>query len=70
MKTDKRINRLESKFKSPAGTIISRVLHPDMGIEWSLMLGQMQGSRKFEFRGDTIEECISKAEKVLTSTRK
>jgi len=51
-------------LKVPA-TVISRVLKDKEGWEWSLLIRSAMSYISIEFRGDTIEECVKKAEMDL-----
>jgi hypothetical protein len=75
---DKRIIALENLWLkqtphlSVPGTIIGRVLRKEEGSgwEWALMIGPMSGAYpKSEFRGNTIEDCVLRAEKSLSSIK-
>lgn len=61
---DLRIEKIESKLSSPAGTCISRTLDDSNGLKWVIGFGQMSMPKSF-FYGNTIEECIEKAEKAF-----
>lgn len=67
MKTlDERIKILENFYSEPnlAGTTIQRIFAKGEGngVEWSLGLGRLLAAKQF-FIGNTIEECVEKAEK-------
>lgn len=60
---EKRIRALEKGYSVP-GTIIQRVLHPASGVRWTIGFGGMQGCKMW-FDGDTLKECIYKAERGI-----
>ena len=65
MKTiEERILELEKHVKNPAGTQLVRTFAPEKGIHWTLGIGQMGRPLCF-FYGNTIEDVVSQAEKVL-----
>jgi hypothetical protein len=62
---EERLIALENKCFSPkiAGTILEREIGPS-GLIWCLTIGQMGGYQIY-FNGDSIEECVVKAEKAF-----
>lgn len=64
-----RILKLENDWAKACGyslhgTSLSRSLAPKEGVMWTLGIGPM-GLPKTFFNGDTIDECLEKAEKAV-----
>jgi len=60
-----RIERLEQVCPKPSGTVLSRCMEapPKQGVRWNLGLGKMHSGKKW-FTADTIEGCLTLAEKA------
>jgi hypothetical protein len=66
---DKRLCELERYFLKPQGTKITRVLHPDSGVEWSLSLGQMNSPIRITCTSSTLEGLVTQAEQQVESRK-
>jgi len=59
-----RIERLEQVCPKPSGTVLSRcMMRTSAGVQWNLGLGKMSCPKKW-FIADTIEGCLTLAEKA------